>query len=276
MGPFFSPQAVPVPGYVVHRLGTMTLEEVKALWLRDEKEMNISDQDVLRCPDSIQLYIENPQCQYTKTPIAFFGIECDSRFYRKSEPRVWTLRPYAKIGDTEVLLTKDHIIPRALGGPDTLVNYQPLLDFVNEAKGARLYKQDIELAKERGLLTDTFNARIGKHLQDITPWTIAELSKLKGQSELKSMGLSIARLRKNSKKLRHPLPIGSEVIRCTMKRFRSGKYTGIITAVVPLPNNRYRYQFDNTEYSLDCLDCHPAPSENFKPYVHPAEHLLDS
>jgi 5-methylcytosine-specific restriction endonuclease McrA len=38
---------------------------------------------------------------------------------------------------TEVMLTKDHIVPASAGGPDALDNYQPMCETCNQAKGAQ-------------------------------------------------------------------------------------------------------------------------------------------
>lgn len=38
----------------------------------------------------------------------------------------------------EVLMTKDHIIPKSKGGADDISNYQTMCERCNEAKGNRL------------------------------------------------------------------------------------------------------------------------------------------
>lgn len=39
----------------------------------------------------------------------------------------------------EVLMTKDHIIPKSKGGPDTLTNYQTMCERCNSKKGNSVY-----------------------------------------------------------------------------------------------------------------------------------------
>lgn len=42
---------------------------------------------------------------------------------------------YAVIAGFEILMTKDHIIPRSLGGKDSLINYQTMCTICNRKKG---------------------------------------------------------------------------------------------------------------------------------------------
>lgn len=42
---------------------------------------------------------------------------------------------YYKKGNNYTLFTKDHIIPKSLGGKNLLSNYQPMCSFCNEEKG---------------------------------------------------------------------------------------------------------------------------------------------
>ena len=59
----------------------------------------------------------------------------------KQQPNNYHLNLYAidKHG-SEVLMTRDHIIPRACGGPDCLGNYQVMCTRCNSQKGADLEK----------------------------------------------------------------------------------------------------------------------------------------
>ena len=186
------------------------------------------------------------------------------------------MRPYAYVGKVEVQLTKDHIIPRSWGGANDLDNYQPLLDFVNEAKANQVYRQDLELALKRSRAELQY---IPKELKDAAPdWSIAELRKMRGQSELRSLKVSTSRLRKDTKSLAHPLPPGTKIIKCTLKRFRTtGRYIATITGHTEL-NGHIHYYVDNSPgFPIGWFDCTLAPNaETFVPYVHPAEVLLEA
>ena len=68
-------------------------------------------------------------CVYCGLEGTFFAVE------RHPNAMGWHLNLYAvdDIGD-EVLMTKDHIVPRAKGGPNTLDNLQPMCTLCNGDK----------------------------------------------------------------------------------------------------------------------------------------------
>jgi hypothetical protein len=57
----------------------------------------------------------------------------------------WHMNLYAldKNGE-EVLMTKDHIFPKSLGGKDVLENYQPMCSICNTEKGSKVEPAYIE------------------------------------------------------------------------------------------------------------------------------------
>lgn len=67
----------------------------------------------------------------------FFAKE---RGLTKKEPKIisWHMNLYGinELGE-EVLMTKDHIKPRVLGGPDHIDNYQPMCQVCNSEKGSQ-------------------------------------------------------------------------------------------------------------------------------------------
>lgn len=78
---------------------------------------------------------------------AFKGTRCVScgiqgTHFRKERSHPSDLRPHLNLysaylpGLIEVLMTKDHIVPRAKGGSDDLGNMQPMCFRCNERKGA--------------------------------------------------------------------------------------------------------------------------------------------
>lgn len=54
----------------------------------------------------------------------------------------------------DVLYTKDHILPRKLGGRDILDNYQPMCEKCNKSKGHSFTKEDVLVLKKRGLTVE--------------------------------------------------------------------------------------------------------------------------
>jgi 5-methylcytosine-specific restriction endonuclease McrA len=63
----------------------------------------------------------------------FFAIE---RPYSAEKPSGWHFNLYALNSQGhEVLMTKDHIVPRSKGGPDTLENFQTMCTKCNHKKG---------------------------------------------------------------------------------------------------------------------------------------------
>jgi 5-methylcytosine-specific restriction endonuclease McrA len=61
-------------------------------------------------------------------------------FTKKTPKKVsWHMNLYAIAADgTEVLMTKDHIYPKSLGGKDELENYQPMCHICNSKKGHKI------------------------------------------------------------------------------------------------------------------------------------------
>lgn len=69
-------------------------------------------------------------------------MDIEGKFFCKrkfSRPTTLHLNLYAvdDNGD-EILMTKDHIIPRSKGGIDDISNYQTMCKLCNEAKGNKL------------------------------------------------------------------------------------------------------------------------------------------
>lgn len=58
----------------------------------------------------------------------------------KKQPKIesWHMNLYGINAEgEEVLMTKDHIVPRVLGGPDHIDNYQPMCQVCNSEKGSK-------------------------------------------------------------------------------------------------------------------------------------------
>lgn len=75
----------------------------------------------------------------------------------------------------ERMITKDHIIPRALGGPDHLYNYQPMCDRCNAEKEDGYYTMDpISIMDDIERLIYGLPPKIRRHAgKDSLPYRIA-------------------------------------------------------------------------------------------------------
>lgn len=91
--------------------------------------------------DLVKANSQRFQVFFTKgTKCACCGIE--GQFFRKEKlknDQSFHLNLYALDDDgNEVLMTKDHIIPKSKGGRDTLENYQPMCEHCNKEKGNKI------------------------------------------------------------------------------------------------------------------------------------------
>jgi 5-methylcytosine-specific restriction endonuclease McrA len=74
------------------------------------------------------------------------GIKCvacglEGLFFRKeraNDKEFWHLNLYGVKDGKPVMITRDHIIPRSLGGPNHFKNYQPMCAYCNGKKGNRV------------------------------------------------------------------------------------------------------------------------------------------
>ena len=66
----------------------------------------------------------------------FFALEQHTNKNGKESPNAWHFNLYA-VNDAgeEVLMTRDHIVPKSRGGPDTLENSQTMCALCNNKKG---------------------------------------------------------------------------------------------------------------------------------------------
>ena len=72
MGPFLSPfDAVKVEGYPFYRIGRISLEDAKQLF-DSGCPFEMENGELIRCNADLPLYLNQPYCQYTQTPVAFF------------------------------------------------------------------------------------------------------------------------------------------------------------------------------------------------------------
>lgn len=107
--------------------------------VRDEnKFVRINGHEIKANSQRYKLFMQKGitcvKCQRKATHFALERHPHDRRFH---------LNLYAGTpgGDDEVLFTKDHIIPKSLGGKDYVSNYQTMCKPCNEAKGNTLDAQ---------------------------------------------------------------------------------------------------------------------------------------
>jgi 5-methylcytosine-specific restriction endonuclease McrA len=73
----------------------------------------------------------------------YFRLECNAGDYQKCT--TWHFNLYALDGDgNEVLMTKDHIIPKSKGGSNSLRNFQTMCSACNAQKADKLNPWDLQ------------------------------------------------------------------------------------------------------------------------------------
>ena len=126
----------------LHRDGTYGIETIFDIRLRclDKRNKKSNSKYVLLDKHKIDIYSDRYELFYEKGVVCVYcGIE--GKFFAKEHnlKMGWHLNLYAK--DTEgkeVLMTKDHIIPKSKGGKDELENYQPMCVKCNSFKGNKM------------------------------------------------------------------------------------------------------------------------------------------
>lgn len=125
----------------------------------------------------MRTYLHQQQCAYTGVEIAYFCVErTRPRNYVPatvdgiplvSEDRhaSYHLNAYAVVEGVEVMMTSDHILPKSITGLNSSINRQPMLTWLNNKKGNRIFKQDLETADKRGIW-DVAEMADKKYLRD--------------------------------------------------------------------------------------------------------------
>ena len=85
--------------------------------------------------DSVKFQIVDQFSDYpfAKASYAITGEMLEVQF---NIPKASTLKVIFNENGEEVLMTKDHIIPKSLGGKNTIYNLQPMCQFCNSRKGS--------------------------------------------------------------------------------------------------------------------------------------------
>lgn len=122
------------PGYI--RVGTLTPEEFFAI---QEPNVTLFEHKVsMRSHRYTNFRVNGLECKHCGVKGEFFALEKD--FCNRNSNRAhFNLYGYTVFG-AEVMLTKDHIMPKSKGGANHIDNYQVLCSKCNVRKGAIIPK----------------------------------------------------------------------------------------------------------------------------------------
>lgn len=132
----------------VHRIGTMSVDEfldiirnrtrnlngtVKFMDRKDVSLIYFMGKKIKLASHRYQTFlISGIVCVICGLKGAFFGVEA---FPMERNNGVYHMNLYAIKDGVEVLMTKDHIIPKSKGGKNSLSNYQTMCSVCNVEKG---------------------------------------------------------------------------------------------------------------------------------------------
>jgi len=124
---------------VIQRTSVFPIEEILDIILSDIESLVIDGNLVnlnkdQHSKDRYRCFKENGTvCKKCGKKAQYFALELvESKSYNG-----WTLGLYGTHNDEEIYFTKDHIIAKSLGGPDSLENYQTFCWKCNSLKGNR-------------------------------------------------------------------------------------------------------------------------------------------
>lgn len=135
------------PSHKYERKGIYSIEEVlsKAVDPISFPRGGVKTRLVQKEFDGDMIYMDSQRYEVFKKK----GVKCaccgiEGKYFAKEKAEKdsryhFNLYAITKKGK-EVLMTKDHIIPKSRGGRDMLENYQPMCKICNERKGAKVTK----------------------------------------------------------------------------------------------------------------------------------------
>lgn len=113
--------------------------KLSELGLKQRKKYKIDfDGDMIKmCSDRYYTFIKSTDCSFCGVKGSFFRKErhCDKDGNPLTESYHFNLYAIKENGE-EVLMTKDHIIPRSRGGRNNIKNYQTACEECNGEKGS--------------------------------------------------------------------------------------------------------------------------------------------
>lgn len=115
------------------RKTTLSLEEVfphvgKPSYTFDGEEINMKSSRYV-------VFRRQLNCVACGCPGSFFAMERNINKHGNPSCEKYHLNLYAVVDNEEVLMTKDHIVPKSLGGRNHIDNYQTMCRVCNSAKG---------------------------------------------------------------------------------------------------------------------------------------------
>lgn len=124
---------MPQKGYLRHSL--WPLETILPLIYERGPGFATGHVRVNTSSNRLQVFKANLSCVKCGLTGLYFAIEASINHGAKNGHQGWHLNLYALRGGKEVLMTKDHIVPKSLGGGNGLDNLQTMCTDCNGAKG---------------------------------------------------------------------------------------------------------------------------------------------
>jgi hypothetical protein len=176
--PYYHGQYVRIAEYPIHMIlpyvvNTATVLKLKKSGVKkgtpawvEETERDYDGNMVKMFSQRYQLFAkEGTTCVECGLVGTFFGLEIMEAEYGKSDRYHFNLYGEDQDG-TEVLITKDHIIPKSRGGKNVLSNYQVMCVNCNTEKGDKL---PTECDNARYIELAIKSLEMVAHVQDIDP-----------------------------------------------------------------------------------------------------------
>lgn len=113
------------------RLGVYSLNEVLDKVMCGECKVDFNSYTINMNKDNLKLFFRNHVCVKCGIEGQYFAMECNGN----DNPH---FNLYALKDGKEILITKDHILPKSLGGKDVISNYQTMCFSCNQEKGNKI------------------------------------------------------------------------------------------------------------------------------------------
>ena len=124
------------------RLGTIPFETTKTLLNAENEFMSFVGAKVKMHSARFEVFKRSSKCSECGLEGTFLAVERHISKKGKVCSENYHLNLYAVKDDVEVLMTKDHIIPKAKGGKDEQTNYQTMCTTCNCEKADKLTNKD--------------------------------------------------------------------------------------------------------------------------------------